>query len=132
VLDPPKLIGSRAETDEGRKKYLDLNTLAMGLVEPGGLLLTCSCSGLLPSEEFLGIVRSAGRRAGRSARVLAVTGAAADHPVGLEGPEGGYVKAAWARMGEKLARPGEGGWGPARAASGPRRPRGSRSSPPVG
>ena len=104
VLDPPKLIGSRLEMDEGRKKYLDLNTLAMGIIEPGGLLLTCSCSGLLPTEEFLRILRSAGRRAGRSARLLAVTGASADHPVGLEAPEGAYLKAAWLLMGEKHDR----------------------------
>jgi 23S rRNA (cytosine1962-C5)-methyltransferase len=105
VLDPPKLIASRLEMDEGRKKYLDLNTLAMGLVEPGGLLLTCSCSGLLPSEEFLGIIRSAGRRAGRSARVLAMTGAGADHPVGLEAPEGSYLKAVWLLVGDRIERP---------------------------
>ncbi|QDV37916.1 Ribosomal RNA large subunit methyltransferase I [Tautonia plasticadhaerens] len=105
ALDPPKLIGSRLEMDEGRKKYLDLNTLALGLVEPGGLLLTCSCSGLLPAEEFLGIVRSAARRAGRSARVLATTGAGPDHPVGLEDPEGGYLKAAWLLVGERQGRP---------------------------
>ncbi|WP_233578182.1 class I SAM-dependent rRNA methyltransferase [Tautonia sociabilis] len=104
VLDPPKLIGSRREMDEGRKKYLDLNTLAMGLVEPGGLLLTCSCSGLLPVEEFSGILRSAGRRAGRSARLLAMTGAAPDHPVGLEAPEGAYLKAAWLVLGEESKR----------------------------
>ncbi|MEW4566509.1 class I SAM-dependent rRNA methyltransferase [Tautonia sp. JC769] len=105
VLDPPKLIGSRLEMDEGRKKYLDLNTLALGLVEPGGLLLTCSCSGLLPAEEFLGILRSAGRRAGRSARILAVTGASADHPVGLEAPEGAYLKAAWLLVGDRAEEP---------------------------
>lgn len=108
VLDPPKLIGSRLELDEGRKKYLDLNTLAMGIVEPGGLLLTCSCSGLLPMEEFLGTLRSAARRAGRSARVLSLTGPSADHPVGLETPEGSYLKAVWLVMGERIERPSEG------------------------
>ncbi len=93
--------------DEGRKKYLDLNTLAMGIVEPGGLLLTCSCSGLLPMEEFLGILRAAGRRAGRSARILNLTGPSSDHPVGLETPEGSYLKAVWLVMGERIERPSE-------------------------
>ena len=47
VLDPPKLIADRDEVPAGKRKYFDLNVLAMRLVEPGGLLLTCSCSGLL-------------------------------------------------------------------------------------
>ena len=45
------------------------------------------------------------RRAGRSARVLAVTGAAADHPVGLEAPEGSYLKAVWLLVGDRIERP---------------------------
>ena len=101
ALDPSKLIGSRLETEEGARKYLDLNTLALKLVEPGGLLLTCSCSGLLPLEEFLSIIRAAGRRANRPARIIAVTGASPDHPVGLEDPEGSYLKAVWMIVGDR-------------------------------
>ncbi len=101
VLDPPKLISSRLEMDFGKKKYLDLNTLALNLVEPGGLFLTCSCSGLLSAEEFLGLIRIAARRAGRSARVLAQSGAAPDHPVNLEALEGSYLKAFWLLVGER-------------------------------
>ncbi len=104
VLDPPKLIPGRLDISAGKRKYFDLNVLAMGLVEPGGLLLTCSCSGLLPVEEFLILLRAAARKAGRSARVLAVTGASSDHPVGLEALEGAYLKAVWLQMGEKKAR----------------------------
>lgn len=100
VLDPPKLIPGRLDISSGKRKYFDLNVLAMNLVEPGGLLLTCSCSGLLSPEEFLILLRAAARKAGRSAQVLAVTGASADHPVGLEALEGSYLKAVWIRMGE--------------------------------
>ena len=75
VLDPPKLIPGRLDIAAGKRKYFDLNVLAMNLVEEGGLLLTCSCSGLLSPEEFLILLRAAARKAGRSARVLAVTGA---------------------------------------------------------
>lgn len=107
VLDPPKLIPGRLDISSGKRKYFDLNVLAMGLVEPGGLLLTCSCSGLLPPEEFLILLRAAARKACRSAQVLAVTGAAADHPVGLDALEGAYLKAVWLRMGDStgVARP---------------------------
>ena len=100
VLDPPKLIADRDEVAPGKRKYFDLNVLAMKLVEPGGILVTCSCSGLLPAADFLGILRAAARMAGRPARLLALTGAAADHPVALETPEGAYLKVAWLRMGD--------------------------------
>ena len=105
VLDPPKLIPSRLEIAPGKRKYFDLNVLAMGLVEPGGLLLTCSCSGLLSAEEFVILLRAAARKAGRSAQVLAVTGAAPDHPVALDALEGAYLKAVWLRMGDRVPVP---------------------------
>ncbi len=100
VLDPPKLIPTRDDWDEGRAKYFDLNTLAIGRVEPGGILLTCSCSGLLPPAEFVEILQAAARRAGRRARLLGLTGAGPDHPVALDAPEGAYLKAAWLMVGE--------------------------------
>jgi 23S rRNA (cytosine1962-C5)-methyltransferase len=103
VLDPPKLIPGRLDVSQGKRKYFDLNVLAMGVVEENGLLLTCSCSGLLSAAEFLILLRAAARKAGRSARVLAVTGAAPDHPVGLEALEGAYLKAVWLLLGERRA-----------------------------
>ncbi len=100
VLDPPKLIPDRDEIAPGKRKYFDLNVMAMKLVEPGGVLVTCSCSGLLPAEEFLALLRAAARKAERSAQILAFNGAAADHPVALDTPEGSYLKVAWLRIGE--------------------------------
>ncbi len=101
ALDPPKLIPNKDEVPGGKRKYFDLNVLAMKLVERGGLLLTCSCSGLLPPSEFIGILRAAADKAGRAARLLALTGAAPDHPVALEAPEGAYLKAAWLLIDEE-------------------------------
>lgn len=95
VLDPPKFIPTRKDETTGRARYHDLNRLALGLLRPGGLLLTCSCSGLLPRDELLGLVRTAARKSGRTARLLASTGAGPDHPVLLECPEGEYLKALW-------------------------------------
>jgi 23S rRNA (cytosine1962-C5)-methyltransferase len=103
VLDPPKLIPGRLDIAQGKRKYFDLNVLAMNIVEPGGLLLTCSCSGLLSPEEFLILLRAAARKAGRLVQVLAVSGAAPDHPVGLEALEGAYLKAVLLRVGERVA-----------------------------
>jgi 23S rRNA (cytosine1962-C5)-methyltransferase len=109
VLDPPKLIRSRDEIDEGTRKYFDLNRLAMQLVRPGGILLSCTCSGLMPQAEFLRILYGAARQAGpasagqderlkrgsRNLRVFAKTGAAADHPVAGNCPETEYLNAIW-------------------------------------
>lgn len=97
VLDPPKLIRSRAEIEEGRHKYFDLNRLAMQLVNPGGLLLTCSCSGLLDMAEFTRIVNAA-PEVGRRGQILAKTGAAADHPISTNCPESEYLKTIWLRL----------------------------------
>jgi 23S rRNA (cytosine1962-C5)-methyltransferase len=105
ALDPPKLIPSRLDVAPGKRKYFDLNVLAMRLVEPGGMLLTCSCSGLLPADEFVILLRAAARQAGRSAQLLALTGASPDHPVGLDALEGSYLKAAWLRMGDSIGVP---------------------------
>ena len=105
VLDPPKLIPGRLDISAGKRKYFDLNVLALNCVEPGGILLTCSCSGLLPAEEFVILLRAAARKAGRAVQVLAVTGAAPDHPVGLEALEGAYLKAVWLRVGDRIAEP---------------------------
>jgi len=64
VLDPPKLIRSRAEREEGTRKHFDLNRLAMRLVAPGGLFLSCTCSGLLSEADFVSLLCAAARQAG--------------------------------------------------------------------
>jgi 23S rRNA (cytosine1962-C5)-methyltransferase len=105
VLDPPKLIRSRREFDEGKRTHFDLNRLAMQIVRPGGLLLTCSCSGLLSETEFVKLLLAAARpreTAGTEAtpsswQILARTGAGPDHPVALDVPETEYLKAVWMR-----------------------------------
>ncbi len=99
VLDPPKLILDREEISAGKRKYFDLNVLAMRLVEKGGLLLSCSCSGLLGPEEFLALLGAAARNAEREVQLLALTGAAPDHPVAIDALEGAYLKVAWLRVG---------------------------------
>jgi len=115
VLDPPKLIRNREELQEGTKKHFDLNRLAMRLVRPGGLFLSCSCSGLLQESEFLRMLAAASYQAGpllepttagrperhaaRPMQIIARTGAAADHPVAAGVPESEYLKAVWMRLG---------------------------------
>jgi 23S rRNA (cytosine1962-C5)-methyltransferase len=97
VLDPPKLIRSRDEIEEGRRKYYDFNRLAMQLVASDGILLTCSCSGLLDLAEFSKIVCAA-PEFGRRVQVLMKGGAAADHPIATICPESEYLKTMWLRL----------------------------------
>lgn len=98
VLDPPKLIFGRGESREGRNRYFDLNRLAAALVKPGGLLLTCSCSGAMGREDFVSLVVGAARQAGRQSQIIDVTAAAPDHPVSPRCPESAYLKAVWLRL----------------------------------
>ena len=65
VLDPPKLIRSRAELEDGTRKHLDLNRLAMRLVKPGGLMLSCCCSGFLKEADFVQLLAAVGLSVGR-------------------------------------------------------------------
>uniref|UniRef100_A0A7C4QRS1 Class I SAM-dependent rRNA methyltransferase n=1 Tax=Schlesneria paludicola TaxID=360056 RepID=A0A7C4QRS1_9PLAN len=98
VLDPPKLIRTREELSDGRRKYFDLNRLALQVVEPGGLLLTCSCSGLLDMGELTRLVGAAAHDVQRRIQILAKGGAAADHPLSPICPESEYLKALWLRV----------------------------------
>lgn len=114
VLDPPKLIRTRLEIDEGTRRHFALNRLAMRLVKPGGLLLSCSCAGLLPEREFVDLLVAAARQSGdelesdsisrpprygsRTMQIIARTGAAPDHPVISTCPETEYLKAVWMIM----------------------------------
>ncbi len=98
VLDPPKLVTYRPELDEGLRKYYDLNHLAVQMARPGGLLVTCSCSGLVSGAAFLETVQRAAQRAGRNLQMLDRTAAAPDHPVMLNCPESAYLKVLWFRV----------------------------------
>lgn len=98
VLDPPKFVSCREEMDDGLRKYHDLNALAMQVVRPGGIFLTCSCSGLVSPETFKEVVHRASRPAKRNLQQFLETGAGPDHPVMMNCPESAYLKATWLRL----------------------------------
>jgi 23S rRNA (cytosine1962-C5)-methyltransferase len=98
VLDPPKLVENREDELLGRRKYEDLNGLAMRLLPAGGFLVTCSCSGLLSAEDFEAIVVRAAQRVGRRLQFFDRTGAGPDHPVMSNCPESRYLKVLWTRV----------------------------------
>ena len=98
VLDPAKMTRDRDQVIPALKKYLDMNRLALGVVKPGGLFATFSCTGLVSEEQFLDMLRRAAFYAGRTVQVLKVAGAGADHPFLANVQESRYLKAVFCRV----------------------------------
>jgi 23S rRNA (cytosine1962-C5)-methyltransferase len=98
VVDPPKFATRTAAVEQALKKYGHVNQLAMQAVQPGGLLVTCSCSGLVDRQAFLRMLAQAAHAAGRVVQLLDLRGAGMDHPVAPAHPEGAYLKVAVLRV----------------------------------
>jgi 23S rRNA (cytosine1962-C5)-methyltransferase len=94
VLDPPAFVKSRAKIREGLKGYKEINLRAMKLLEPGGALITCSCSHHVDQELFREMLIDAAYSAGRQARLLEMRSQARDHPALLAARETQYLKCA--------------------------------------
>ena len=92
ILDPPKLARTRGGLRRALKAYTKLNTAAMRVVQPGGVLATCSCSGLVSGEEFDAALRQVALDAGRFVRVVESRHADVDHPRSVFCPETDYLK----------------------------------------
>ncbi|MGB6194483.1 MAG: class I SAM-dependent rRNA methyltransferase [Terracidiphilus sp.] len=92
VLDPPAFAKTKRAVEGALRGYKELNLRALRMVEPGGLLVTCSCSHHISWAELEGAVASAASDAHRRVRLLERRGAAPDHPVILNLPETEYLK----------------------------------------
>lgn len=92
VLDPPKFAPTAAHIPQAARGYKDINLLAFKLLNPGGILLTFSCSGGVDAALFQKIVADAAVDAGIQAQIFAWLFQAEDHPVSLAFPEGIYLK----------------------------------------
>ena len=93
ILDPPAFCKSAAEVPGAYRGYKDVNLTAMKLVEPGGFLVTCSCSHYMTMPLFEKMLRESARDCGRRAKVLEVRVQAPDHPALLAAEETSYLKA---------------------------------------
>ena len=98
ILDPPKFARSRASLDDALRAYHRINRVAVGLLEPGGILVTCSCSGSVSRDDFLQMLAGVAQRSGRPLQLLECRGAAPDHPVSASCLEGEYLKCVIARV----------------------------------
>jgi 23S rRNA (cytosine1962-C5)-methyltransferase len=92
VLDPPAFAKSRKQIDGAMRGYKDINLRALRLLEPGGTLVTCSCSHHMSEAMLLEVVAQASLDAGRTLRVLERRTQAQDHPILLTVPETLYLK----------------------------------------
>jgi 23S rRNA (cytosine1962-C5)-methyltransferase len=91
VLDPPKLVRKRQHIEDGLRKYSAINAAGIEHVSPGGLLMTCSCSGLVDNETFLRMLSESAHRAGRRITLMEIRSAGPDHPVPLALEEARYL-----------------------------------------
>ncbi len=98
ILDPPAFIKRRKDEKEGTQAYQRLNRLGIELLEPGGLLVTSSCSFHMDRETFLRGVQLAARRAGRSVQLLETGQQGPDHPVHPAIAETAYLKTCFLRV----------------------------------
>lgn len=92
VMDPPAFVKSRKNIAEATKGYLTINRRALELLQPGGYLITCSCSFHMGREAFREMLITAARLARREVRLVATCSQSPDHPVLLSFPESEYLK----------------------------------------
>ncbi|TWT83728.1 Ribosomal RNA large subunit methyltransferase I [Planctomycetes bacterium CA13] len=98
ILDPPRFAGNRHQVDTALRAYRRLNSMAVDLLPPGGVLVTCSCSGRVSRTDFLNMLLDVGRRRRRDLIMLENRGPAPDHPIAISCPETDYLKCVIAQV----------------------------------
>ncbi len=92
ILDPPKFVRGRHGVADALRAYHRLNHLAVDLLEPDGMLITCSCSGSVTREDFASMLYGVAAKSRRDVQILEQRTAAPDHPVSVTCPESQYLK----------------------------------------
>ena len=98
ILDPPRFAGSRRQVDAALRAYARLNMSAVDLLSPGGILVTCSCSGHVSRSDFLNMLVDVGRKRRRDLVILQSLGPSPDHPCAVSCPESDYLKCVIAQV----------------------------------
>ncbi len=92
ILDPPAFVKDRRKLEEGMAGYRRINEAALRLLPPGGVLVTCSCSGHVSAADFRHLVAECAARTGRTLRILETHGHGPDHPELAAFTEASYLK----------------------------------------
>ncbi len=98
VLDPPAFAKTQSARAQALKAYRRLNTLGMQVLRPGGILLTCSCSGVIGMDDLLGALSQSAQRLQRTVQLLETFSYGVDHPLNLAMPETAYLKVVFCRI----------------------------------
>jgi 23S rRNA (cytosine1962-C5)-methyltransferase len=92
VVDPPAFAKSRSGLESAARGYKEINLRALRLLQPGGILVSCSCSHHMTEAQLLGIIAAAALDTGKQLRVLERRTQSLDHPILLTVPETHYLK----------------------------------------
>lgn len=98
VLDPPAFAKNRASVKAAARGYKEINLRAIKLLNPSGVLITCSCSYHMPEDLFLGLIAEAGSDARRRLQLVEKRIQASDHPIYFGVPETYYLKCVIVRV----------------------------------
>jgi len=98
VLDPPAFAKNRASLKPAARGYKEINLRALKLLNPGGILVTCTCSYHMPEDLFLEIIADAANDAHRKLQLVEKRMQSSDHPILLSVPETYYLKCVIARV----------------------------------
>jgi 23S rRNA (cytosine1962-C5)-methyltransferase len=98
ILDPPAFAKTQSARSQALKAYRRLNTLGMQVLRPGGILLSCSCSGVVGMDDLLGAISLSAQRLHHSVQLLESYTYSLDHPINLAMPETAYLKAVFCRV----------------------------------
>jgi 23S rRNA (cytosine1962-C5)-methyltransferase len=98
VLDPPAFAKNRASVKSAARGYKEINLRAIKLLNPGGVLVTCTCSYHMSEQMFLEMIAEAANDAHRKLQLVEKRMQASDHPVLISVPETYYLKCVIARV----------------------------------
>jgi 23S rRNA (cytosine1962-C5)-methyltransferase len=97
ILDPPSFARQKSSLHAALRAYARINALALRCLEPGGLLVTASCTSQVSPEQFRATLADAAAQAHARLQIIHEAGQPADHPVPAGFPEGRYLKFVVAR-----------------------------------
>ena len=92
VMDPPALIKRKKEAPQGLRAYEKINQLALSLLNPGGVLLSASCSMHLSTDDLMDVLRRASLKASQPISIIEQLHQGPDHPVHSAIAETNYLK----------------------------------------
>lgn len=98
ILDPPKFARAQHAVPDALKGYRRLQTLAVRLLAPDGIMVMCCCTGLITYDILEELLAQVSAKEGREIQIIERRGQAADHPVAVSCLESAYLKCLIARV----------------------------------